>query len=281
MPLLLPLLLSAVGSFDWSAPESCPSEAAVRARVTESTSKVQATVEQLETGFELTVNIDGQVRILTTPSCEEAADTAVFLTELVGKKAGPMRKVVAPSSESLRSSRAESRDPPRTILHLSVLGGAEWLLLPRPVARFGASLQIELEWVTFTIDVRSAPALRFGGDSVFAVAIDIAPAFDLQVGVCRLFAVGPVRAGPCVQAGMGGIWAVGINVPIPHQKVIAVWTAGPALRVAVELGPIFEVQAFASARFGPRPAYYFEGFLPAVETSALGIDTGLGLGARW
>ena len=282
--LWVPLLLSAVGSLEWSAPESCPSEATVRARVSGSTSEVHATVESREAGFELTVNIDGQVRTLLTPSCEEAADTTVFLIELASSKASPVRKVVG-SPDSVRGQRAVTDAQPErsrgTRFHLSILGGAEWLLLPLPVPRFGASLLVDLRWVTLTFELRSAPTLRFGGAAPNQAGIDIAPSLDTQVGVCHFFVMGPVRAGPCVQAGLGAIWAGGVNVPIRREQVVAVWTLGPALRVGVQLGPVMELHLFASARFGPRPSYFFEGSPPALETNALGVDTGLGLGARW
>ncbi len=278
------LLISAQageGSFTWSAPETCPDEASLRARVGWTASRVGAVVAAHEDGFELTVTIDGQVRTLKTPSCGEAADTTVFLVELVGRTATPSRKVVAPPATAEARVAALPEEPPRTRIHLSALGGAEWLLLPRPVPRFGASLQIELQFVTLTFDLRTAPPLRFGGASPTDLAIDLAPALDLQAGVCHLFSVGTVQAGPCVQVGAGAVWALGVNVPFPRSPVVGVWTAGPALRLAVALGPLFELQAFAAARFGPRPAYSFEGMPPAIETSALGLDTGLGLGARW
>ncbi|MDP1829048.1 MAG: hypothetical protein Q8L48_37645 [Archangium sp.] len=281
LSLLLITAQAGEGSFHWSAPETCPDEASLRARVGWTASRVDAVVAAQEDGFELTVSIDGQVRTLKTPSCREAADTTVFLVELVGRTTSPSRKVVAPPPTAEARLAAIPEEPPRPRLHLSLLGGAEWLLLPRPVPRFGASVQLELQFVTLTLDVRTAPPLRFGSASPSGLAIDLAPALDVQAGVCHLFSLGPVQAGPCAQVGVGAVWALGVNVPFPRSPVVAVWTAGPALRLAIALGSLFELQAFAAARFGPRPAYYFEGMPPAIETSALGVDTGLGLGARW
>jgi hypothetical protein len=60
-----------------------------------------------------------------------------------------------------------------------------------------------------------------------------------------------------------------------------VWSAGPALRLNVPLWSVLELQGFVSARFGPRPEYYFEDGPPIVRTGVMGLDTGLGLGARW
>jgi hypothetical protein len=276
--LVATVLAVASGSFVWSAPDACPDEASLRARLPTNTSHVLATVVERDDGFELTVTIDGEARILTTPSCREAADTAVFLVELAGRKAASVRKVVAP----LRGDEPPLlpfSEPAVPRLHLSALAGAEWLLLPLPVPRFGASLHVEFPAVTLTFDLRSAPPLRFGG--VALATINITPAIDLQLGVCKLFKVGPARLGPCGQAGLGVVWAVGVNVPGPHERIVPVWTAGPALRFALPLGSTFELQAFAAARFGPRPVYFFEGLPPSVETSLLGLDTGLGVGARW
>lgn len=279
---LLLILLTAAGdgSFTWSAPESCPDEEAVRDRLARNLSDVQATVIASEGGFELTVSIDGQLRKLTTPSCSEAADTTVFLVALVGRTSTAPRKVVAPpSSAAVWSPPPPVTRAPAAHLHLTVLGGAELLLLPLAVPRFGVSLQVELPWVTFSFELRTAPPLQFFlPDS--ASGIELSPSLDVQTGACRMFSVGPVRAGPCVQAGLGAVWVLGLNVLGRRTRVVPVWTAGPALRLAIALGPLWELQAFFAARFGPRPVYSFDGF-SVVETAAVGLDTGLGVGARW
>ena len=285
LPLLLLAAVPGEPSFEWVAPSSCPTEEMMRPRVGATTSDVQATVREMESGFELTVIIDGQGRTLRTPSCNEAADTAVFLIELAGRSPVNHRKVVAPPASAsappeLAERRAMERGA-RVHVHLSAIGGAEWLLLPTPVARFGASFQLEFPQLTLGVDMRTSPSLLFEGGPTAGAAVMITPSFDMQLSACHAFALGPIQLGPCAQVGLGMLWAYGLNVPSPRARVVPVWTAGPAVRVGVPLWSVFELQAFVSARFGPRPEYYFEDGPPIVQTRPVGLDTGLGIGARW
>ena len=286
VPLLLLAAVPGEPSFEWVAPLPCPTEEMMRPRVGATTSDVRATVREVEDGFELTVIIDGQGRTLSTPSCNEAADTAVFLIELAGRSPLNHRKVVGPPAsptaptEAWVARGAVARGT-RVHVHLGAIAGAEWLLLPTPVARFGVSFQLEFPQLTLGVDMRSSPSLQFAGGPTPGAAVVISPSFDVQVSVCRFFALGPVQLGPCAQAGLGVLWAYGLNVPSPRARAVAVWTAGPALRVGVPLWSVFELQAFVSARFGPRPEYYFEDGPPIVQTRPVGLDTGLGIGARW
>ena len=285
VPLLLLAAVPGDPSFEWVAPAPCPTEEMMRLRVGATTSDVRASVREVESGFELTVIIDGQGRTLSTPSCNEAADTAVFLIDLAGRSPLNRRKVVGPPVSTNASTelvgRREVERGARVHVHLSAIGGAEWLLLPAPVARFGISFQLEFPQLTLGVDMRTSPSLLFAGGPTPGAAVMITPSFDVQLGACHLFAVGPVRLGPCAQVGLGVLWAYGLTVPSPRGRIVSVWTAGPALRVSVPLWSVFELQAFVSARFGPRPEYYFEDGPPIVQTRPVGLDTGLGIGARW
>ena len=270
----LPLI--ALGSVAWSAPESCPREAELQARLGNVKARVDARVESVGEHFELTVSIDDQVRTLITPSCREAADTTVFLVELATQPTVLRRPLEIRPGPAL-----PLEPPPLARFHLAVTGGAEWLLLPSPIARLGVSAQVDVGPVRLVLDVRSAPVSRFAGGPTPDAGVLLAPSFDAQLGLCHLFSLGRFEAGPCAQASFGLVWATGFNVPSPRSAVIPVWSAGGGLRAAVALGAGFELQAFVAARLGPRPAYSFDADPPVVRTSPLGLDTGLSLGARW
>jgi hypothetical protein len=182
------------------------------------------------------------------------------------------------------------REPATGRFHLGVVGGVESILLPLPVARFGLFTQVDLGEIDpsarrplyrLTLELRGAPSMRVNGGPNESAVVVIAPFFDAQVGFCSLFQIGPAAIGPCAQAGVGVVWATGLNVTNPHGGGFAVWTAGGGARAAISLTTHLELQVFAMLRGGPRPRYIFEGSPAVVETAPLGLDTGLGLGARW
>lgn len=295
------VVLLVLGAFTWDAPDDCPPQAELERKIGAVQARVSAQVRRVDGHFELTVTIDDQVRTVTTASCSEAADTAVFLIELASDRAPP-RRVVESTAPPLIAAEAEpplvkrrapepervpEATPPTTApapatgkFHLGAVGGAEWILLPEPVARFGLFGQADVGPVRLTLEVRAAPSMRLQRGPTPAAVVVIAPFFDAQAGLCRLFAVGPLQLGPCAQGGVGVVWATGLNVQNPRGQGFAVWTAGGGARAAISVTTHLEVQAFAMLRFGSRPRYLFGGE-PVVETAVLGIDSGLGIGARW
>lgn len=314
--------LLALGSITWDAPLDCSSQAELEARVGEVHSRVEARVVVVEGRFVLTVTIDDQVRTVTTATCAEAADTAVFLIDLAGQRASPPRKAIEPTApplpptdppptdppptdppptvekpqppprreEAVVSSPAPAREPATGRFHLGAVAGVESILLPTVVARFGLFGQVDLGSIDptatrplwrLTLEARGAPSIRVnGGPNASAVAV-IAPFFDAQVGLCSLFQFAPLAIGPCVQAGVGVVWATGLNVQSPRGGGFWVWTAGGGARAALSVTQHFELQAFAMLRAGPRPQYSFDGGPVIVDTAPVGLDTGLGIGARW
>ncbi len=123
--------------------------------------------------------------------------------------------------------------------------------------------------------------MRVPGGPTDSAAVVIAPFFDAQAGFCYLFQLGVVQLGPCAQAGVGVVWATGLNVQNPKGGGFAVWTAGGGARAAISVTTHLEFQAFAMMRAGPRPRYVFEGSPAVVATAPFGLDTGLGIGVRW
>lgn len=267
---------SLLGSISWAAPPSCPPESELQARLAHVKTAVAATVKELPdgAGFELEVRIADQPRTLRTPTCTEAADTTVFLAELVEGTPVARKPMEVPRGAPL----PEVQKPPATV-HVAAIGGAEWLLLREPVPRFGVSMQLDVPWLRVGLDLRTAPPLRFRGEDGGGVVL--APLFDAQAQACHLFRLGRLELGPCVQAGLGVLWAAAFELPTAGSRVVAVWTVGPAGRAAFALTDNLEVQLFVGARFGPQPIYTYDDSRVILRTNALGLDTGLGLGARW
>ena len=153
------------------------------------------------------------------------------------------------------------------------------MIRARRVARLGVSLQLDTRWVRFVLDLRAAPPLRF---TAIDAGVAVTPVFDAQVGACRLFGFGPLELGPCVQGSVGLISASGVNLAVPRTQVFSVWTAGGGLRAALILTEALELQAFASARFGPEVRYFFgDDGATALRSNFFGLDAGLGVGGRW
>lgn len=273
-----------LGAVSWSAPpEVCPPEAALQQRLGEVRARVDARVREHPAGFELSVSIDDQERTLVLPTCAEALESTVFLVELSAQAPARRRPLeISPAAQEERRGELAREQPAPQVrrLHLAVTAGAEWALLPSAVARLGLSLQLDLAWVRLVLDVRGSPPLRF--TALGEAGVSLLPLFDAQLGACRLFELGPFAAGPCVQGSLGLVSATGFNVAVPRTQVVSVWTVGGGLRAALALTEAVELQAFASARVGPEVRYFFgDDGATAVRSGAVGIDTGLGVGARW
>jgi hypothetical protein len=271
MGLALTLVLA---SISWSAPPPCPPERELAARLEGVRADVVARVIEVDEGFELRVEIDGQLRTLRAPTCREAADTTVFLAELVS--GGPARKplVVPPGGVA-----EQIPPPPPPPLHFMALGGAELLLLPSPVPRFGVALQYDLPWVRLGLDVRTGAAVNFGG--TLQTGLQVTPFFDAQLSVCRMFTVGRVDLGPCAQGGFGVVQATAFNIAAPRPRYVVAWSAGPALRAAVSILTNLEVQLYSALRFAPRINFVIDESVSVLRTGLLGLDVGAGLGVRW
>lgn len=273
------VLSSVLGSISWAAPPSCPPESELQERLKHVKTAVSATVKELpdEQGFELEVRIADQPRTLRTPTCNEAADTTVFLAELV--EGNPVNRKPMEVQVTTEQRAAAQVKPEPLRRHLAAIGGAEWILLPNPVPRFGLSFQYDVPFVRIGAELRIAPPLRF---TTFGVGgVILAPVLDVQLNACHLFEFERVSLGPCVQGGFGLVSAEAVGFENSVVRTIPVWTAGPAGRMAVEITPGFEFQLFVAARFGPQPIYTYDESTILLRTSVMGLDTGLGLGARW
>ena len=282
-----------LGAVSWSAPPGCPIESELQQRLGDVRARVDARVLGHPAGFELHVSIDDQERTLVLPTCTEALESAVFLVELSGPSR--TRRPLGSAQESGRrrplSTRGAARpetvtsiadsqvEAPQKRFRLAVVAGAEVALLPAAVARLGVSLQLDVTWARFVLDLRGAPPLRF---SAFDMGLSLSPLFDAQLAACRLFGFGRLELGPCAQASVGLTSAVGSDLAGTRTQLVSVWTAGGGLRAALILTEALELQAFASARFGPEVRYFFgDPGETALRSSFFGLDTGLGVGGRW
>ncbi|MBL8916347.1 MAG: hypothetical protein JNM17_36945 [Archangium sp.] len=273
------VLSSVLGSISWAAPPSCPPESELQERLKHVKTAVSAVVKELPDaqGFELEVRIADQPRTLRTPTCIEAADTTVFLAELVEGAPVTRKPMEVQVTTEQRTAALVKPEPLRR--HLSALAGAEWILLPNPVPRFGLAFQYDVPFIRIGAEVRIAPPLRF--ISLAGGGVVLAPLLDLQVNACHLFEFGRFGFGPCVQGGFGLVSAEALGFDNAIVRVIPVWTVGPAGRFAVEITPGFELQFFVATRFGPQPIYTYDDSRVLLRTNLMGLDTGLGLGARW
>lgn len=265
-----------LGSISWSAPSTCPSQSEMDARLENVRARVLATVTEVDGAFELEVLIDGQLRRLRAPTCHEAADTTVFLAELVSGTIAARKPLVLPP----HGDGEAVPPPPPPPFHLLALAGAELVWLPSPVPRFGLSFQYDLPWLRIGVDVRTAPPMAFAGRGVWP-GVQVTPAFEAQLQVCRLFGTTRLEAGPCLQGGIGVITAAGFNVAAPQQRSFAVWTFGPALRAAVSILTNLEAQFFASMRFGPLLNFVVDESQSVQRTGRVGLDLGAALGVRF
>lgn len=267
-----------LGTVAWSAPASCPSADVFIARLGPVRSRVDARVIEKDDGFELRVAIDDHVRVVRASTCAEAADVAVFLVELSAQQQPARAPLVVPQTPGV-TQPVEPVVSPRVVEHRVLVAGvvgAEWALLPEPVVRFGLSAQLDVPWLRLGATLRTSPAVRFVSGPAVVV---LAPVLDAQLDACHLFSFGRLAAGPCVQGGLGLMWATAFSA-VQRSTLVPVWAIGPGVRASFSLALGVEVQAFAAARFGPQPRYLVGDGAPVVSTSMLGLDTGLLLGVR-
>lgn len=262
-------------SIEWIGPAQCPSAEEMRQRVKPGSHVVNARVREADAHFELEVSIDGQKRTLSVPSCDEAASTTALLVDLAVRPSRQRRVTKRDEGVSFQEYRSNAY---KLRFHLGAVGGAEWLLLPRPLVRFGLALQVDLPHVEMILELRSGPPIRFiGGDFPAPDSLLLHPVFDVQTGVCHLFHLRRLNAGPCVQGGVGLILASGPR----DSKPVWVWNVGPALRLGLPLWSMIELQAMVVARVGPRPEYSLYGEAPLLRTRFIGLDSALGISFAW
>lgn len=268
-----------LGAVAWTAPEGCPSQAELRARLGEVRSRVEAQVAHHD-GFVLTLSIDEQRRTLRAKTCAEAADVAVFLIELSAQQQpgrAPLRLRSAPEPTPVVETTPV--EPEQTLRwSVAAVAGAEWMAMPQPILRVGAAVQLDVAWLRLLVSIRTSSPLRFGSRRGPVVVF---PFIDVQLGVCRLVSWGDFSFGPCIEGAVGGIraWAPTAG-PTPEEKFVAVWSAGPVARAAYLVRPGVELLGFVGVRLGAEPVYRVSGEA-VVRASYAGLDTGLGLSLAW
>lgn len=278
------LVVMALGAVSWSAPSSCPPESELQARLAGVQSRVDARVQQLDTGFQLELTVDDQQRTIISPSCHEALESAVLIVELAGQWQSKRRPLEIGEEPAPPPPVVETKvtEPEPRRFHLVAIGGAEWELLPQPVARLGISAQLDVDWLRVVLDLRTSPSLRFIRPGLENAGLVLTPRLDLQLGACHLFEAGRLGFGPCVHGGFGLVEASGLNLEFAQTTLVPVWNVGAGARASFAIVEALELQAFFSVRFGSPPRYVF-GDVPTtlIVTKAYGFDGGLGFGVRW
>lgn len=261
----------------WAAPEGCPTEAEVLARLpAELDGTAAATVLATASGFSLELRVAGATRVLETPTCDEAADAAVFQVRL-GLRS-PVPNVPAPPPAPAPPGASAGA---HWSFGLSGLAGASLWALPQALGRFGGALRVQRGPWAATLELSTSLALRFEGGPVAGAAITLRQPLDAQLGACRLFALGPVELGPCLHFAASWLEATGLNVSGPRRTSVALWAVGPGVRAYLHLTPWLELLASAVGRFGARPQVFFEGNPAVVEGGLFGLELQAGAGARF
>lgn len=261
--------------FEWTAPPSCPTAAALRARLGNVAGVASATVREEAGGWVLEVRARDSTRTLVAKTCEEAADAAVLIIQLA----------LTPSPRALPEPPLVSPVPveaaPTWSLHAAVAGGASLAWFPSPLVRLGVTLSARRGPLAFGVDLTTALEQRYAGGPTAEAAVAVRAVFDGQLHGCWYFDAERFSAGPCVQAALSSLEVRGLNVSSPRASSTLLWSAGPGARASFRLTGWLEVLAATALRFGPRPSVFFEGAAPVLEAGPVAVDLWAGVGGFW
>lgn len=296
----------------WTAPASCPDDAAVEARiaalveVSEAIAPTQAIVTEREGGFEVelvsTIEGETQRRTLTAPTCETVADAAaaVIAVTIDPVAADPPSEVVPPvevapatvvpktAPTTTTATRPADREPvPRTPnerrpleigLHLG--GGYGSAIAPRGSGVLGAGLSVGRRPWSLEAEGRVWTPRTFEADS---------ETFGARVFMATAMLVGCLRPPsdrvevPLCLGVEGGAERVSPTRLVDGRVAVYPWFA-PLLRVGVRvrvnalLGVILRAEAAVP---GLRAAINIEGFGQLWQTQAVSARVLAGLDFRW
>ncbi len=262
----------------WSAPAGCPSRDEVLARLpADLEGDAAAAVLATPTGFSLELKVGGATRVLETPTCDEAADAAVFLVRLGLRPPAP-----EPEPEPAPPPPAPAEPAPaHWSLGVSGLAGASLVALPQPLGRLGGALRVQRERWAATLELSTSLPVRFAGGPTADAQVTLRQPLDAQLGACRLFELGRVELGACLHLAVSWLEATGANVSDPRQTSVALWAAGPGARAYLHLTDWLELWLSAVGRLGSRPRVAFGSGPAVVEGGLFALELSAGAGARF
>lgn len=278
----------------WDVPETCPVQAEVEVWIdrlmldgADDVPDWQGRVEISEDGgFELTLTVPGQTRIVTDPDCERLAVAAALVVAVAADPVAvagtidalPTRPptelppVPAPVHRPPRSTESDKEPaqvrkrppaphaPPAGLSGVvSAAIGAELAVLPRPgfaVSVAGglrrASLRFDLVGLVSVPRDVEAPAADFGARAAVAAG---------QLRGCWVVKAEPVEFPLCLAGEVGGVWARGFGPTIEPQARTQPWAAAvPSLGVTGWISRRLGLEARISVPVGLyQPAVHLEG----------------------
>lgn len=191
-----------------------------------------------------------------------------------------VEEAAAPTVATSPSERPPPSEPlpPRWSFHLSLSGGLNAGFLPFVLGRVGLGFAAERASLVLMLALNTALPQRYEGGPTTTAAVVLHQLVDAQAGACWVFAVGALKAGPCLSAGASALLVQGVNVVDPKSTVVLVPEGGPGVRATVRLTDWLEVVASAWGRASARPSVSFEGYQPVVTASWASAELNLGLG---
>ncbi len=223
-----------------------------------------ATLAATPEGFTLVVRVGDATRTLTAPTCDEATQAAVFFIHL-----------------ALTEAKPEPEAPVPWTFGVAAFAGGSFVALPEPLARLGVSFRGQRGAWEATLDASSSLPLTVKGGPTAGASVLLLEPLEGQLGLCRLFALGRLDLGPCVDVAAAWLQATGQNVSSPRTTSVAVWSAGPGAHALLRLLDWLELTAQAVVRFGSQPSIYFEGNAPVFQGAPVSVELRAGIGARF
>lgn len=277
----------------WDVPATCPAQAEVDAWVDRlmldgagDVPDWQGRVDALEDGgFELTLTVPGQTRVVADEDCGRLAVAAALVIAVAADpvavagtidalptrapiEPAPAPAVVLGPPRSMESKEPAPvvgrfpapRDPPvRLFGMVSGAIGAELAVLPRPgfaVSLAGglrrSSLRFDLVGLVSVPRDVEAPAAGFGARAAVAAG---------QLRACRIVDAKPVEFPLCLAGEVGGVWARGFGPTIEPRPRTQPWAAAvPSLGVTGWISKRLGLEARISVPVALyQPAVHLEG----------------------
>jgi len=257
-------------AFVWEAPEGCPSstdmEGRIRARVTSgSVWRVRGRVLREAAGFQVQLTTPGGERVLTAPTCDQAAEAAIVIVALavdgatLRPSAGEVRPPTGPSAadaETVARDEAPPRAPAQARMperHWGVsLGGAlDASTLPEPSPGLTGAVAFSAGALSLGVEVSGfrAQSQRASGEPPVAVTMALVDVMATGCVTGRPLARA-LEAGGCVGAGVGilpaesdGITSPKASVGIRPQALVALragWILSDHLVLRIQAGPLLD-----------------------------------------